>query len=101
MEAIPNLAGLSLSKLPVRHPPLTRLVEVIRHGWLGQLCMNWLLLILNYDFSSMHVCDKTLASDLVSLCMVAQDHIDALERCWQGSIAKPIRAHVCRDTQEF
>jgi hypothetical protein len=59
--------------------------------------MDRLVFCLHYDFPPIRVRDKALASDLMSLCVVAQDYMDAVEhlRPWKTVSTKPISAHVC------
>ena len=59
--------------------------------------MNRFVFALHYDFPPMCVRDKAFASNLMSLCVVAQDHMGALEHLGPRKTvaAKPICAHVC------
>src|SRR5882672_3202648 len=59
--------------------------------------MDRFVFALHYDLPPVRVRDKTPASDLMSLCVVAQDHVGALEhlRPRKTVATKPISTHVC------
>ena len=58
--------------------------------------MDWFFFVLHYFFRSVRVRDEALASDLMSLYMITQDHMRALELRWEwkAGATKPIIPHV-------
>jgi hypothetical protein len=64
---------------------------------LGKLGMDRFVFALHYDFPPVRIRDKALTSNLMSLYVIAQDHMGALEHLWpRKTIAtKPIGTHVC------